>query len=415
MYSESGTVTRQILHIDLDAFFASVEQMLDPSLRGKPVVVGGQPGGRGVVSSASYEARARGVKTAMPVGQAYRLCPEAVFISGNYGAYQAVSEGFLGILQEYSPAVEAFSIDEAWVDLTGFEPLYGPAEATARTIKDRISDELGVTASIGLATSKVVAKVASDRNKPNGLVVVPPGQEAAFLAPLPVRDLPLVGPKVAEKLHLYGIGAIGQIAAQTPEALRSLFGAHGLVLHRLAQGLDASQVLAHRPGVKSVSRNTTLAENTLDREQLRSVLYVLAERVAVELRRIDRRAEAAVLNLRYYDFQTISRHQTLAEPTDTQQAIFDAGSALLDVALDQRNEPVRLIGAGAQRLVQDSGVQLSLFQPEKLEHLELNRTLDALRERYGFPAVQHGRALALQGKMPGGRGAFVYGASRLGR
>lgn len=407
--------TRQILHIDLDAFFASVEQMLDPRLKGRPVVVGGHPSGRGVVASASYEARARGVKTAMPVGLAYRLCPEAVFIPGDHGAYQAISEEFLAILQDYSPQVEAFSIDEAWVDLTGFEELYGPAADTALEIRRRIREELGVTASIGVATSKVVAKVASERNKPDGQLVVPPGDEAAFLAPLPVRDLPLVGPKVAAKLHLYGIETIGEIAAQPPEALRALFGAHGAVLHRLSHGLDASAVLEHRPGVKSVSRNTTLAQNTLDREKLRSVLYVLSERVAVELRRIQRRAEAAVLNLRYADFQTISRQRTLDEPSDQQQAIYTATSELLDVALAQRNEPVRLIGAGAQRLVDGSGLQLNLFQPQKLQRHRLNEALDGLRQRYGFTAIQQGRTMRLEGRMPGGRGAFVYGASRLGR
>lgn len=405
---------RTILHIDLDAFFASVEQMLDPRLKGRPVIVGGHPGGRGVVASASYEARARGVKTAQPVGLAYRLCPDATFIPGNHEIYQAVSEAFNDILQQYSPFVEAFSIDEAWVDLTGFETLHGDGATAARAIKDQISNDLGITASIGVSTAKVVSKVASDREKPDGLVVVPPGHEAAFLAPLPARELPLVGPKVEAKLKLYGIHTIGQIAAQPPAALRALFGAHGAVLHRLANGQDASAVVAHRPGAKSVSRNTTLAQNTLDRERLRSTLYVLTERVAAELRRMERRAEAAVLNLRYYDFQTISRQHTLDEPSDEQQTLYQATAAMLDAALAERGEPVRLIGAGAQRLV-TGGLQLSLFQPEKAERLKLNQTLDDLRQRYGFPIVQHGRALALKGRLPGARGAFVYGGARLGR
>lgn len=405
---------RQILHVDLDAFFASVEQMLDPGLRGLPVIVGGTPGTRGVVASASYEARAYGIKTAMPLSEAYRLCPQAVFLPGRYAHYKATSDQFMAILADFTPDVEPFSLDEAWIDLTGFEPSYGAARRTAQKIQGRIQEELGITASVGIATCKVVAKVASDREKPNGLVEVPAGQEAAFLAPLPVRDLPLVGSKTEERLKKYGVHTIGQLAALSPRQLRSVFGVMGEVLHRLANGQDASLVHSETPEAKSVSRSTTLALDTLDRRLLHSLLSYLAERVAAELRSMGRQARCAVLKLRYADFHTISRHRTLPEPTDAQQALYESATQLLEEALREKNQLVRLIGVGAQDLV-DSGAQLRLWDPGYLKVYRLNRAVDQLRERYGFPTVQQGRVFALQGDFPLEREGFVLKTPSLSR
>ena len=406
--------TRQILHVDLDAFFASVEQMLDSRLRGLPVIVGGQPGARGVVASASYEARALGIKTAMPLSQAYRLCPQATFLSGRYHHYAAVSDQFMAILGDFTPEVEPFSLDEAWMDLTGFEPFYGPSHRAAQRIKDRVRDELGITASVGIATSKVVAKVASDRDKPDGLVEVPPGQEAAFLAPLPVRDLPLVGGKTEERLKKYGIRTIGQLAEQPPGFLKHLFGVMGVVLHRLANGRDTSFVQTEGLPARSVSRSTTLAQDTLDRGLLHGLLFYLAERVAAELRTMGRQTRCPVLKLRYADFDTISRRRTLPEPTDAQQTLYQTVTQLLDEALAEKNQLVRLIGVGAQNLV-DGGPQLRLWDPGYLETYQLNRALDRLRGRYGFLSVQQGRTFALHGDFPAEREGFVLKTPSLSR
>lgn len=405
---------KQILHIDLDAFFASVEQMLNPDLHGLPVIVGGAPGTRGVVASASYEARALGVKTAMPLSQAYRICPQAVFLAGRYHHYRAVSDQFRAILTDFSPFMEPFSIDEAWLDLTGFEPLYGPARTTAEQIRERIRKELGITASIGIAGSKVVAKVASDHQKPDGLVEVPSGEEAAFLAPLPVRELPLVGGKTAAKLKQYGVTTIGQLAAQPLPLLRYLFGVMGVVLHRLANGEDASTVNPDEQAAKSVSRATTLAQDTLDKRLLASLLYYLAERVAAELRAMERQARCAVLKLRYADFTTISRNQTLPEPTNAHQDLYRSVLSLLTKALEERRQPVRLIGVGAQELV-DVGQQLRLWDRTTLKERGLNRALDDVRGRYGFLAVQQGRTFALKGNFPAEREGFVLKTPSLSR
>lgn len=398
---------RQVLHIDLDAFFASVEQMLNPELRGLPVIVGGEPGGRGVVASASYEARALGIKTAMPLSQAYRICPQAVFLSGRYHHYKAVSDQFRAVLADFSPFLEPFGLDEAWLDMTGFEPLYGPVRQTAQRIKDRVRDELGITASIGIAASKVVAKVASDREKPDGLVEVRPGDEAAFLAPLPVRELPLVGGKTQAKLKQYGVTTIGQLASQPPALLRYLFGVMGTVLHRLANGEDASAVNPDEQAAKSVSRATTLAQDTLDRGILDPLLYYLSERVAAELRDMGRQARCAILKLRYHDFTTISRHQTLPEPTDAHQDIYRSALALLDAALQQRHQPVRLIGVGAQAVRVNGGPQLRLWDQTSLKERLLNRALDDVRDRYGFLAVQQGRTFALRDSFPAEKAGLV--------
>ena len=421
---------RQVLHIDLDAFFASVEQMLNPELRGLPVIVGGEPGARGVVASASYEARALGIKTAMPLSQAYRICPQAVFLPGRYHHYKAVSDQFRAVLADFSPFLEPFGLDEAWLDLTGFEPLYGPVRQTAQRIKDRVRDELGITASIGIATSKVVAKVASDREKPDGLVEVRPGGEADFLAPLPVRELPLVGGKTQAKLKQYGVTTIGQLASQPPALLRYLFGVMGIVLHRLANGQDASAVNPDEQAAKSVSRATTLAQDTLDRGILDPLLYYLSERVAAELRDMgrqaclsgrrlaweSRQARCVVLKLRYEDFTTISRHQTLPEPTDAHQDIYRSALALLDAALQQRRQPVRLIGVGAQAARRvDGGPQLRLWDQTSLKERLLNRALDDVRGRYGFLAVQQGRTFALKGSFPAEKQGLVLRTPSLSR
>jgi DNA polymerase-4 len=252
---------RTVIHIDLDAFFVSVEQASNPELRGKPVVVGGKPGSRGVVATASYEARAFGLHSAMPLSTAVRLCPQAIFIEGNYHHYAEVSKKFMAILADFSPFLEPMGLDEAYMDVTGFESLHGSIYQMALKIKQRVKDELRIVASIGIAPSKVVAKVASDESKPDGLIEVRPGGEAAFLAPLAIRKLPGVGKKTEQVLTDLGIRIIGQIARMPLPALKSHFGVFGDMLYHRANGIDNSPVTSPEEA-KSISREPTLEEDT---------------------------------------------------------------------------------------------------------------------------------------------------------
>ncbi|MEK7280958.1 MAG: DNA polymerase IV, partial [Chloroflexota bacterium] len=270
-----------IFHIDMDAFFVSVERARDESLWGKPVAVGGR-GVRGVVASASYEARAYGIMAGMSLSQARRLCPEAVFLEGRFGHYQEVSRRLIDLLYRFTPDVEVSGIDEAYLDMTGFELLYGNPLTTARRLKEQIQEELRVTASVGIASSKLVAKVASDFYKPDGLCLVPSGEESAFLAPLPVAHLPGVGPQTEKALASLGVETIGQLALLPFPLLRRLFGRSGLTLYHHAQGLDNSPVEPPAEA-KSISRSTTFERDTLDLAFLEAILGYLTERVGAEL------------------------------------------------------------------------------------------------------------------------------------
>ena len=235
---------RQILHIDLDAFFVSVEQMLNPELLGKPVVVGGHVDSRGVIAAASYEAREYGLKSGMSVAKAHRLCPHAIFVPGKFSHYTDASAKFMAILAEYTPDIEQMGMDEAYLDMTGFEPIYGPVKQTASTIKQRIKSEIGITASIGISTSKVVSKVAAKLCKPDGLLEVAPGNEQHLLAPLPIGKLPFVGPKTEKKLSGLGIKTIGDLAKWPVNLLQKILGVHGQTLNLHANGIDVSTVAA---------------------------------------------------------------------------------------------------------------------------------------------------------------------------
>ena len=385
-------MAEQILHIDLDAFFASAEQALNPSLMGKPVIVGGRPDGRGVVAAASYPARAYGIKAGMPLSRAHHLCPHAIFLEGRFAHYKAASNRFMSILVDFSPFIEPAGIDEAFLDVTGFESLYGPAHLTAQRIKERIHRELRLTASVGLSTCKLVSKVASDLDKPDGLVEVLPGEEANFLHPLPLGRLPGVGPRTERTLKGIGINTIGEMAALPQPYLRHLFGKNGESLWHWARGEDDSPV--ELPGeAKSISRSTTFSEDTLDRSFLLGMLRYLSEKVGAELRKMGRQAQVVSLKLRYNDFETLTRQRHLLHTTNADQVIFETGKELMDGLLASRLKLVRLIGIGVADLV--SGKQLRLL-PSPLDKLErLNRAVDWLRRRYGFTVVQTGRTLAL--------------------
>ncbi len=384
---------RGVLHIDLDAFFVSVEQALTPELKGKPVIVGGQPDRRGVVASASYEARAFGVRSAMPLAKAYRLCPQAIFLQGNFSRYQEASDKFMAILADFSPYLEPGGLEEAYLDVTGCD-IYGSPRQIALTIKERVRKELDLIASIGIASCKVVAKIASDMSKPDGLLEVPAGQEKQFLAPLPISKLPGVGPKTEQSLKAVGITTIGQLAALPPNSARRLLGDSGMALYRHANGIDNRKVEV-RGEVKSISRETTFAEDTLDRRVLHAILRYLCERVGAELRQQNKQAKSVSLKLRYADFDTINRSHSTKEAFDSDNIIFDTAVHLLDKALAGKQKLVRLIGVEVANLVSDAK-QLYLFDYRAQRQERLDKAIDRIRNKYGFSSIQTGRTLALK-------------------
>jgi len=391
-------MARRIMHIDLDAFFVSVEQALNPALKGKPVVVGGRPDRRGVVAAASYEARAYGVHSAMPLRTASRLCPQAIFIEGNYKRYREASEKFMAILADFSPYLEPLGIDEAYLDVTGFESLHGSILNMAQKMKRRVRDELGICASIGIASSKVVAKIASEASKPDGLLDVPHGNERSFLAPLPANKLPGIGKKSQQILKNLGISTIGQLAALPTGVLESHFGTYGRLIHDHASGIDDRKV-EPPAAAKSISRETTFTQDTRDLEMVQATLRYLSERVGSELRQNEMQARCITVKLRDASFTTITRQQTLSRPTDTDQAIFPSGWQLLKNGLQRGQRAVRLIGIGVSSLV-EAGKQADMLDIKGQRLEQLNTAIDRIRKKYGFTAIQTGRTLLLRDIFP---------------
>jgi DNA polymerase-4 len=382
---------RAIVHVDMDAFYASVEQRDHPELRGRPVVVGADPRGRGVVSAASYEARAFGVRSAMPIGRAARRCPHAVFLPVDMEKYQRVSRQIMGILEEVTPVVEPISIDEAFLDLTGTTSLLGDAPNAVRRLKARIRSDTGLTASAGLAANKFVAKVASDLRKPDGLVVVPAGEEAVFLAPLPIERLWGVGRVMTGELHALGLRTIGQVQALPREVLERRFAKHGLHLWQLAFGDDPRPVVAGL-AAKSISAEETFGRDCRDPRRLVAVLRGQAERVAVELRRSDLAAACVTLKLRFADFRTLTRSWT-GDPTQDGLELYRRASMLLGRIAP--SDPVRLVGLSASRLERGGSGQLPLFDPAVIKRERLARAVDLLSQRFGSDSVRPASVLDL--------------------
>jgi DNA polymerase-4 len=379
---------RTILHADLDAFYASVEVLDDPSLRGKPVIVGGRPGERGVVSAASYEARRFGVHSAMPLRTAARRCPQGVFLPGRPDRYRELSERVMAIFAAYTPLVEPISLDEAFLDVSGSAAAFGDGETIGRRVKERVRTEVGLVVSVGVATNKLCAKVASDLRKPDALVVVPPGEEAEFLAPLPIRRLWGVGPQAQAALADYGVTTIGQLAALPPETLHRRFGRHGDDLGARARGLDASGVEPfHAP--KSVGHEHTFGTDTADVGRLEATLLDLAESVASRLRRHELVAGAVQLKLRYEGFETLTRQAPLPSQTHEAEPIYRTAIGLLGRTL-VAGRGVRLIGVTAISLT--DAQQLTLFDaPPRAERL--TRSIDIVRQRFGERAITRARLL----------------------
>jgi DNA polymerase-4 len=388
---------RGILHVDMDAFYAAVEQRERPELIGKPVIVGADPRGgrgRGVVATASYEARRFGVGSAMPISQAFRLCPQGVYVRPDMELYARVSGEVMEILRRFTDLVEQVSIDEAFLDVTGSRRVHGTPEDIARKLKRAIVDDLRLTASVGVAGSKLVAKIASDMRKPDGLVVVPAGTEAAFLAPLPVRRLWGVGPKTEEALLAAGFRTIGDLAAATPDRLQRRLGSHGLDLQVLARGEDDRPVHAEHEAAKSLGQEHTFDADTKDPVVLRRALLELSDEVARRLREHGIRARTITLKYRDEDFKTVTRAETLAEPTDAGDVVFAAAFRLFARAHGRLR--VRLLGVTASQL--GAPEQLGLFAAGRAAQ-PADRLRDQVAERFGDGHLT--RASLLPGKEPG--------------
>ena len=403
----------RIMHVDLDAFFVSVEQVDNPELKGKPVVVGGRPDRRGVVAAASYEARTFGLHAGMPLATASRLCPQALFIEGSFPKYHRASQRFMAILADFSPYLEPMGLDEAYLDVTGFESIHGSISKMALTIKGRVKDELELCASIGIASRKVVAKVASELSKPDGLLEVVAGEERAFLAPLPIAKLPGVGKKTERVLKGLGINNIGELANTPLVTLKTRFGIYGEMLHRRANGIDERRVTPPAEA-KSISRETTFAEDTRDLSQLEATLRYLTERVGSQLREKGKEARGITLKVRYDDFTTITRRCTLNKGTISDRVIFDHGLTLLNRALSLEKKLVRLVGIGVSSLT-EPGRQLSMLDSSCLRFEHLDRAIDHIRKKYGFSAIQTGRTMVLKDIFPSDENGYTLHTPSLSR
>ncbi|MFQ5511660.1 MAG: DNA polymerase IV [Candidatus Krumholzibacteriia bacterium] len=381
---------RAILHIDMDAFYASIEILENPELRGKPVIVGGTPETRGVVAAASYEVRNYGVHSAMSSYRARKLCPHAVFLPSRMGHYVTYSRKVFAIFREYTPLVEPISIDEAFLDVTGSRKLFGRASEIGRTIKERIRDEIGLTASVGVAENKFLAKLASDLEKPDGFVVIQPGEAEARLAELPVGKLWGIG-KVSQKhLASHGVHKIKDLLAFPAERLESVVGSYARRLRDLARGVDDRPVVVGEES-KSVGAETTFAEDIGDAGELRRLLDSLATRVAKRLRKEGYRAHTVNLKARYPDFATVTRALTLPASTAVTQEIICAARQLLESRLGRGDRPLRLLGVSVSNLVRPAEGEPELFpdrareQEERVDHL-----LDDIQKRFGEKSIWRG-------------------------
>src|SRR5213082_2206209 len=391
----SAEATASILHVDMDAFFVSVELLDRPELRGKPVVVGGRPDQRGVVSAASYEARKYGIHSAMPLRTAGRLCPHAVFLDGHHEKYGEWSDRVARILAYFSPVVEMVSIDEAYLDLTGTERLHGPPLAAADKLLRTITRTTGLPCSGGLASTRLVAKVASDQAKPRGLLWVMPGSEARFLAPLPVRKIPGIGEVTERALRAMGIERVEQLGAIAHEKLEKVFGQWGEALYRKARGGDSYEfVIDAEP--KSISHNHTFGEDTDNVNEMATMLSHLSQKACKRLREAGLAARTLTLTIRYAGFETHTRAKTLARPTQLDSDIYTVLQELFRKHGDTKRK-VRLLGVSLSSFTHGNA-QLDLLEKERREKLEkLTKAADRLRDRFGFGKVQFGGSLSADG------------------
>jgi DNA polymerase-4 len=383
---------RKIIHLDLDAFFCAVEEQLNPSLRGKAFAVGGRPEERGVVASCSYAARRYGVRSAMPMARALRLCPKLVVVSARHGLYSQVSRQVMAHLHALTPLVEQISIDEAFLDVSD---LPQPVEVIARQLQEQVQRDPGLPCSLGAATNKLLAKTATDVGKasfrgegpPNAITIVPPGQEAAFLAPLPVDALWGIGPKTAERLAEMGIRTIGDLANRTENQLVRLFGKNGYDLALRARGIDDRPIVTSHP-VKSISQETTFAKDVREAKVLERTIFQLAAGVGARLRRNRLTGTTVKIKLRWEDFTTLTRQITLEQATDQDREIYQASISLFYKAW-KPGQPVRLLGVGVSGLGAHIR-QLSLWDGDSEKDRQLQAAIDQLRQRFGKEIILRG-------------------------
>ena len=383
-------MTASILHIDMDAFFASVEQRENPNLIGQPVIVGGSAQRRGVVAAASYEVRQFGVYSAMPTKTALKLCPQAVVIKPRLAFYAEISQQLREIFFRYTPLVEPLSLDEAFLDVGGSESLFGSAEVIGRRLKKEIKDELRLVASVGVASNKYLAKLASDFDKPDGFCIINEDEVQSFLEPLPVKRIWGVGKVTEKKLTELGVHTIKHLKSYTEESLQRLFGTAGTQMWHLARGFDEREVVPDCRA-KSISNEQTFAEDVSDIGVLREQLRDLVDQVSQRLRSAGLHAKTVHLKVRYHDFQTLTRSKTLSLPSDATEVFYETVIEMLENRLPDRELDLRLIGMGVTGL--DSGVrQQGLFDQEDSKQREkLDEVSDLIRDRFGEDALRRGK------------------------
>jgi DNA polymerase-4 len=386
-----AAMLRQILHVDMDAFFVSVEELEDPSLKGKAVIVGADPDGRGVVAAASYEARKFGVHSAMPIRAAKKLCPHAIFLRGQHRKYGEYSQRIHHVFEEFTPVVEMVSIDEAYLDLTGCERLHGSAFRAADKLIRTVKERTGLNCSVGVSTSHLVSKIASDQAKPHGLLYVLPGREASFLAPLPIRRMPGIGKVTEPELRSLGITTIGDLQQMGREKLGGRFGKFGEWLYTKSCGLDID-AYQYEEEPKSISHETTFDTDINDLDEVERTLSYLAQLVGRRLRDHGLFARTVGLKLRFAPFRTLTRDITLDEPTDLDSVIFASVLRLFENAWNGKQK-IRLVGVRSANL-ERATFQRSLIDAAQHEKFDkVLKAADKVREKFGFEAVQLARSV----------------------
>lgn len=376
---------RTIFHLDLDAFFVSVERIIDPSLEGKPVIVGGDPHGRGVVAACSYEARAYGLHSAMPIRQAFRLCPHGIYLHGHSGEYSRYSKLVRNILEKYAPVIEQASIDEFYMDFTGCRKLYGHFPDFAERLQSEIWDTLHLPCSIGIASNKTVAKICSDFKKPKGVTYIVPGMEKEFLAPLPIELIPGVGTKSLPVLQSKGFYKIGDVAEAPLDYFTAAFGKPGMDLWHKANG-EGTEYLTTERERKSISHERTYNKDVANRQIVEETLFRLTGKVCQSMRDKNVQASTITLKLRYSDFVTVTRSKTVRNHISDDKKVFEIAMALLDNAYTRR-VAVRLIGIGVSNLVPFAEQEL-IFEDEEAKRKRMFEAINQIRGKYGYEMIQ---------------------------
>ena len=382
-----------ILHVDMDAFYAAIEQRDNPNLVGKPVVVGGSATGRGVIAAASYEARKFGLHSAMPSAQAIRLCPHAIFIKPQMEKYSAVSKQIREIFNRFTPVFEPLALDEAFLDVTGSQKLFGDAQTIGRKIQATIAEELQLVASVGVAPNKFLAKLASDLDKPNGFMVVQQANVTEFLDPLDISRVWGIGPKTQKTFLKLGVQRIGQLRKLPKETLKQLFGLNADHFWRLARGIDTRQVVPDRIA-KAVGHESTFSQDVSDNHVLESWVWELADQVGRRLRRNQIRGKTIRVKIRFHDFRTISRSKTIAVHTNSTRVIAENSLRLLHAVRNEQRDSIRLLGVSVGGLSRQTGQQQLLFGQQQDEQAkQIDSTADAIRDRFGSAAMKRGSTL----------------------